>query len=54
MKGISAAGSGAKKAPKYVVLQVVVGRMNDLFGAESFAESQVRDFIKGLLERLLA
>lgn len=54
LKGISAAGSGAKKAPKYVVLQVVVGRMNDLFGAESFAESQVREFIEGLLERLVA
>ena len=38
LKGISAAGSGTKKEPKYVALQVVIDRMNDLFGAESFAE----------------
>ena len=28
--------------------------MNDLFGAESFAESQVREFVLGLVQRLLA
>ena len=28
--------------------------MNDLFGAESFAESQVREFVQGLVQRLLA
>lgn len=27
--------------------------MNDLFGAESFAESQVREFVQGLVQRLL-
>ncbi|CAM4187602.1 type I restriction endonuclease subunit R [Janibacter anophelis] len=53
LKGISAAGSGAKKEPKYVALQVVIDRMNDLFGAESFAESQIREFINGLVDRLL-
>ena len=53
LKGISAAGSGAKKEPKYVALQVVIDRMNDLFGAESFAESQIREFVNGLVERLL-
>ncbi|MFJ6133524.1 type I restriction endonuclease subunit R [Janibacter terrae] len=53
LKGISAAGSGAKKDPKYVALQVVIDRMNDLFGAESFAESQIREFVNGLVERLL-
>ena len=28
--------------------------MNDLFGAESFAESQIREFVQGLVQRLLA
>ena len=54
LKGISAAGTGAKKDPKYVALQVVIDRMNDLFGAESFAESQIREFVLGLVERLMA
>lgn len=53
LKGISAAGTGAKKDPKYVALQVVIDKMNDLFGAESFAESQIREFIQGLLGTLL-
>lgn len=54
LKGISAAGTGARKEPKYVALQVVIDRMNDLFGAESFAESQIREFVQGLVQRLLA
>ncbi|MEE6308209.1 DEAD/DEAH box helicase family protein [Plantactinospora veratri] len=54
LKGIGAAGTGARKEPKYVALQVVIDKMNDLFGAESFAESQVREFVQGLLQRLLA
>lgn len=54
LKGISAAGTGTKKEPKYVALQVVIDRMNDLFGAESFTESQVREFVNGLVQRLLA
>jgi type I restriction enzyme R subunit len=54
LKGISAAGTGAKKDPKYVALQVVIDKMNDLFGAESFAESQIREFVQGLVERLMA
>ncbi|MFH8219600.1 type I restriction endonuclease subunit R [Streptomyces sp. NPDC018057] len=54
LKGISAAGTGAKKDPKYVALQVVIDKMNDLFGAESFAASQVREFVQGLVQRLLA
>ncbi|WP_431904676.1 hypothetical protein [Nonomuraea sp. bgisy101] len=28
--------------------------MNDLFGAESFVESQIREFVQGLVQRLLA
>jgi len=54
LKGITAAGTGAKKEPKYVALQVVIDKMNDLFGAESFAESQIREFVQGLVQRLLA
>ncbi|MCX5155576.1 DEAD/DEAH box helicase family protein [Streptomyces sp. NBC_00291] len=54
LKGISAAGTGTKKEPKYVALQVVIDKMNDLFGAESFAEYQIREFVQGLVQRLLA
>ncbi|WP_280318007.1 hypothetical protein [Nocardia wallacei] len=32
LKGISAAGTGSRKEPKYVALQVVIEKMNDLFG----------------------
>jgi type I restriction enzyme, R subunit len=28
--------------------------MNDLFGAESFARSQIEEFVNGLVQRLLA
>jgi len=54
LKGISAAGTGARQEPKYVALQVVIDKMNDLFGAESFTQSQVREFVQGLVQRLLA
>ncbi|MEV7093279.1 DEAD/DEAH box helicase family protein [Amycolatopsis sp. NPDC051045] len=54
LKGISAAGTGGRKEPKYVALQVVIDKMNDLFGAESFTGSQVREFVQGLVQRLLA
>ncbi|MGH1561444.1 type I restriction endonuclease subunit R [Mumia sp. DW29H23] len=53
LKGISAAGTGTKKDPKYVSLQAVIDKMNDLFGAESFAESQIREFVQVLLGGLL-
>jgi len=53
LKGISAAGTGVKKDPKYVALQVVIDKMNDLFGAASFTESQIREFVQGLVQRLL-
>src|SRR3954470_11966434 len=54
LKGISAAGTGTKKEPKYVALQVVIDKMNDLFGAESFTKSQVQEFVHGLVQRLMA
>ncbi|MCO7192023.1 type I restriction endonuclease subunit R [Pseudonocardia sp. McavD-2-B] len=53
LKGISAAGTGTRKEPKYVALQVVIDKMNDLFGADAFAESQIREFVQGLVSRLL-
>ncbi|QQQ77403.1 type I restriction endonuclease subunit R [Saccharothrix sp. 6-C] len=53
LKGIGAAGTGTRKEPKYVALQVVIDKMNDLFGAESFTASQVREFVQGLVQRLL-
>lgn len=53
LKGISSAGTGSRKDPKYVALQVVIEKMNDLFGAESFSAAQVRDFVQGLVQQLL-
>jgi type I restriction enzyme R subunit len=41
LKGISAAGTGTRKQPKYVALQFVIDKMNDLCDAESFTASQV-------------
>ncbi|WP_333744964.1 type I restriction endonuclease subunit R [Streptomyces ardesiacus] len=54
LKGINSAGTGTKKEPTYVALQVVIDKMNDLFGAETFAEYQIREFVQGLVQRLLA
>ncbi len=53
LKGISGAGTGTRKEPKYVALQVVIDKMNDLFGAEAFTASQVREFVHGLVQQLL-
>jgi type I restriction enzyme R subunit len=53
LTGITAAGTGSRKDPKYVALQVVIDKMNDLFGAQSFAQSQISEFVNGLVQRLL-
>ncbi|ASO18952.1 type I restriction enzyme R subunit [Actinoalloteichus hoggarensis] len=53
LTGITAAGTGTRKEPKYVAMQVVIDKLNDLFGAESFTQSQVREFVQGLVQRLL-
>ncbi|MGW8812998.1 type I restriction endonuclease subunit R [Gordonia terrae] len=53
LTGISAAGTGSRREPKFVALQVVIDKMNDLFGADSFTESQVREFVHGLVQTLL-
>lgn len=36
-----------------MALQVVIDKMNDLFGADAFTESQVREFVQGLVQTLL-
>ena len=53
LKGIGSAGTGSRKDPKYVALQVVIDKMNDLFGAEAFSAAQVREFVQGLVVQLL-
>ncbi|MEU8238521.1 DEAD/DEAH box helicase family protein [Actinoplanes missouriensis] len=53
LQGIGAAGTGTRKEPKYVALQVVIDKMNDLFGAESFSASQIREFVLVLVQQLL-
>lgn len=53
LKGMTAAGSDTKKDPKLVALQEVIDRLNDLFGAEEFTESQPRSWAESLLERML-
>ncbi len=53
LKGIGDAGSGTRKEPKYVAMQVVIDKMNDLFGAEAFKSSQIEEFVEALLRRLL-
>ena len=53
LRGISAAGTAARKEPKFVALQVVIEKMNDLFGAEAFTQAQIREFVQGLVQRLL-
>lgn len=40
LKGITAAGSGAKKDPVMIALAEVIARLNDMFGADAFSEEQ--------------
>lgn len=47
------AGSDSKKDPKLVALQEVIDRLNDLFGAEGFTQSQPESFVRGLIDRML-
>lgn len=53
LKGISAAGSGESRDPTMVAFQVVLDRLNDLFGSEDFTEGQKVSFIETLLRTLL-
>ena len=51
--GITAAGSGEKRDPKMVAFQLVLDRLNDLFGSEDFTDSQKVSFLESLLRTLL-
>ncbi|AXT86260.1 restriction endonuclease subunit R [Aeromicrobium sp. A1-2] len=53
LKGLTAAGSGAKRDPKLVAFQVVIDRLNDLFGNEDFTTGQKVSFLEALLRTLL-
>jgi type I restriction enzyme R subunit len=53
LKGMTDAGSAEKKDPKLVALQEVIDRLNDLFGAEEFSQSQPESFVRGLIDRML-
>jgi type I restriction enzyme R subunit len=53
LHGMTAAGSGAKRDPKLVAFQIVIDRLNDLFGNEDFTTSQKVSFLEALLRTLL-
>ena len=53
LKGMTEAGSDSKKDPKLVALQEVIDRLNDLFGAEDFTQSQPESFVRALIDRML-
>jgi len=53
LKGMTEAGSDSKKDPKLVALQEVIDRLNDLFGAEEFTQSQPESFARALIDRML-
>jgi len=53
LKGMTEAGSDSKKDPKLVALQEVIDRLNDLFGAEDFSQSQPESFARALIDRML-
>lgn len=53
LKGMTDAGSDSKKDPKMVALQEVIDRLNDLFGAEDFSQSQPESFVRALIDRML-
>ena len=53
LKGMTEAGSDSKKDPKLVALQEVIDRLNDLFGAEEFSQSQPESFVRALIDRMM-
>jgi type I restriction enzyme R subunit len=54
LKGAVAAGSSTKRDPKMVAFQLVIDRLNDLFGSEDFTEDQKVSFLESLLATLMA
>jgi len=53
LKGMTEAGSDSKKDPKLVALQEVIERLNELFGADDFTQSQPESFVRALIDRML-
>jgi type I restriction enzyme R subunit len=53
LTGTTEAGSAEKRDPKLVGLQEVIDRLNDLFGAEEFSQSQPESFVRALIDRML-
>jgi len=53
LKGMTAAGSGAPRDPKMVLLEEVLGKLNDLFGDEEFTPGQQQSFVEASLRSLL-
>ncbi len=53
LAGMTAAGSDSTKDPKLVAMQEVIDRLNDLFGAEDFTQSQPESFVRALMDRML-
>jgi type I restriction enzyme R subunit len=53
LKGLTAAGSGTTKDPKFVAMQAVIDRLNGLFGDEDLAEENNTSFVEALLRTLL-
>lgn len=53
LKGITGAGSGARRDPRMVAFQQVIDRLNDLFGDENFSTGQKESFVEALLRTLL-
>lgn len=53
LHGVTAAGSGQKRDPKMVAFELVLNRLNDLFGSEDFTESQRISFLHALMRALL-
>ena len=53
LRGVTEAGTSAKKDPKMVAFQAVIDRLNDLFGDEDFTTGQKESFVEALLRALL-
>lgn len=53
LAGMTAAGSSTKRDPKMVAFQLVIDRLNDLFGNEDFTQGQKMSFLEALMRTLL-
>lgn len=53
LKGATAAGSGAKRDPRLVLLEEVLARLNELFAGKDFTPAEQSSWLEGLLAVLL-